>query len=167
MNADAWEAILELRERAKAYRGTEPEHYVFPACCEGFRGEESKAPRRRRRWLETIDPTRPISSWRTAWRSLTKEAGLAGLRFHDLRHHAITELIEAGVPDQVIREIAGHVSPRMLAHYSHVRQEAKRKGLDALSGGAKQGLRHKPRHNRQLMRGYPRRKWLKEMVGLG
>ena len=29
--------------------------------------------------------------------------------------------------------IAGHVSPRMLALYSHVRLEAKRKALDALS----------------------------------
>jgi hypothetical protein len=31
--------------------------------------------------------------------------------------------------------IAGHVSRRMLAHYSHVRLDAKRKALDALSGG--------------------------------
>ena len=33
--------------------------------------------------------------------------------------------------------IAGHVSQRMLAHYSHVRIEAKRKALDALAVGAK------------------------------
>ena len=30
--------------------------------------------------------------------------------------------------------IAGHVSAKMLAHYSHVRLEAKRKALKALSG---------------------------------
>ena len=30
--------------------------------------------------------------------------------------------------------IAGHVSPKMLAHYSHVRLDAKRKALDALTG---------------------------------
>jgi hypothetical protein len=29
--------------------------------------------------------------------------------------------------------IAGHVSPKMLAHYSHVRLDAKRQALDALS----------------------------------
>jgi hypothetical protein len=29
--------------------------------------------------------------------------------------------------------IAGHVSPKMLAHYSHVRMNAKRKALDPLS----------------------------------
>ena len=61
------------------------------------------------------------------------KSSLHGLRFHDLRHHAITELAEGSTSDQVIMSIAGHVSPRMLAHYSHVRTEAKRKGLDALA----------------------------------
>jgi Phage integrase family len=74
-----------------------------------------------------------MSGWRSAWRSLTKEAGLHGLRFHDLRHHAVTELAESQASDQTIMAIAGHVSPRMLAHYSHVRMEAKRQALDALS----------------------------------
>lgn len=58
-----------------------------------------------------------------------------GLRFHDLRHHAITELAESQTSDQTIMSIAGHISPKMLALYSHVRMNAKRKALDALSGG--------------------------------
>ena len=62
-----------------------------------------------------------------------KQAGLPGLRFHDLRHHAITELAESSASDQTIMAIAGHVSPKMLAHYSHVRLEAKRQALTALS----------------------------------
>jgi hypothetical protein len=33
--------------------------------------------------------------------------------------------------------IAGHVSQRMLAHYSYVRIDAKRKALDALAVGVK------------------------------
>ena len=57
----------------------------------------------------------------------------AGLRFHDLRHHAITELAESQASDQTVMAIAGHVSPRMLAHYSHVRLEAKRNALEAIS----------------------------------
>ena len=47
----------------------------------------------------------------------------------------MTELCEAQANDSIIREIAGHVSPKMLAHYSYVRLDAKRKALDALSGG--------------------------------
>ncbi len=73
-----------------------------------------------------------MKGWRTAWQSLTKEAGLAGLRFHDLRHQAITELCENGLSDMTIMGIAGHVSREMLQHYSHIRLEAKRKALDGL-----------------------------------
>ena len=58
---------------------------------------------------------------------------MAGLRFHDLRHHAITELAESQASDSTVMAIAGHVSPKMLAHYSHVRLQAKRTALDALS----------------------------------
>jgi len=64
---------------------------------------------------------------------------LHGLRFHDLRHHAIRELAESQAKDSIIREIAGHVSSKRLAHYSHVRMETKRKVLDALSGGGSGG----------------------------
>jgi hypothetical protein len=40
---------------------------------------------------------------------------------------------EAGVPDRVIMDIAGHVSPRMLIRYSHIQLEAKRAAIQALS----------------------------------
>jgi hypothetical protein len=58
---------------------------------------------------------------------------LHGLRFHDLRHHAITELVESQASERTIMAIAGHVSTRMLEHYNHIRMEAKRKALNALS----------------------------------
>jgi integrase len=145
LNASAMAAIVELYRRAKLNGGIEPSHYVFPACEH-----------------EKIDPTRPQTTWRTAWRRLTRmincpvcsrlqdpgevcsnneckadiskvKSPTAGLRFHDLRHHAITELAESQASDQTIMSIAGHVSPKMLAHYSHVRLEAKRTALDALS----------------------------------
>ena len=51
----------------------------------------------------------------------------------------MTELCEAEANDSIIREIAGHASPKMLAHYSHVRLEARRKALDAISGGGSGG----------------------------
>jgi integrase len=73
-----------------------------------------------------------MKGWRTAWRSLTRAAGLRGLRFHDLRHHAITELAELDLSDQTIMSIAGHVSREMLDHYSHIRLAAKRRALEAL-----------------------------------
>jgi integrase len=65
------------------------------------------------------------------------------VRFHDLRHHAITELAEAGATDYTILSIAGHISRRMLDHYCHVRLEPKKKALDLLEGKAKRNKRAK------------------------
>ena len=62
----------------------------------------------------------------------TAEAGLQGLRFHDLRHTVITELAEMGVADHVLESISGHLSRRMLEHYSHIRIDARRQALVAL-----------------------------------
>ena len=56
-----------------------------------------------------------------------------GLRSHDLRNHAVTKLAESSeASEQTIMAIAGHVSRQMLEHYSHIRQEAKRRATDAL-----------------------------------
>jgi len=41
-------------------------------------------------------------------------------------------LAESGAGEETIRDIAGHVSKRMLKHYSHIRMEAKRKALEAI-----------------------------------
>jgi hypothetical protein len=55
------------------------------------------------------------------------------LRFHDLRHTAITKLAESQASDQTIMAIAGHVSRAMLEHYSHIRMAAKRAALDSIA----------------------------------
>jgi integrase len=125
LNANAWAAVLELRERAKNVSGENisPDWFLFP------HGEGFTRP----------DPTRPMRSWRTAWRRIIKAAGLVGFRFHDLRHHAITELAESRASDQTIMAIAGHVSARMLSHYSHVRLDARRSALDALASKSSAG----------------------------
>jgi integrase len=151
LNADAWAVILELYRRSQALGATESSHFLFPACETAH-----------------FDPTRNVKSWRTAWRRLTRairceacgmlqnpretclgcgdsiaelKSPFDGFRFHDLRHQAITELAESKASDQTIMSIAGHVSKKMLQHYSHVRLEAKRDALDALTmGRGKQGV---------------------------
>ncbi len=77
------------------------------------------------------DPTRPITSFKTAWIQVRQKAGVKG-RWHDNRHTLITELAESGAGDEVIMSIAGHVSRAMLSRYSHVRMEAKRRALDEI-----------------------------------
>ena len=77
-------------------------------------------------------PERPISSFKTSWKNVRKKAGVT-IRFHDLRHTAITKLAESGAPDETILAIAGHISREMLSHYSHIWTEAKRRALEAIS----------------------------------
>jgi integrase len=78
------------------------------------------------------DPTRPITSFKTAWSKVRLKAGVKG-RWHDNRHTLVTELAESGAGDEVIMSIAGHVSRAMLSRYSHVRMEAKRRALDEIA----------------------------------
>src|SRR5262245_23119827 len=113
-------------ERADLLGHTESEHYLWPACQWG-----------------RFDPTQPMLKWDTAWRALRDAAGLPGLRFHDLRHTVITELAEMGIADHVLESISGHLSRRMLEHYSHIRIDAKRQALDALDEQRKRDL-HEP-----------------------
>ena len=80
---------------------------------------------------QPTDPTRHVTSLKTAWRMVREKAKVKG-RFHDNRHTLITELAESGAGDQTIMDIAGHVSKQMLKHYSHIRMEAKRQALESL-----------------------------------
>jgi len=82
------------------------------------------------------DPTRPITSFKTAWTKVRQKAGVKG-RWHDNRHTLVTELAESGAGDEVIMSIAGHVSRAMLSRYSHVRMEAKRRALDEIAARQK------------------------------
>jgi integrase len=58
-----------------------------------------------------------------AWLAIKQEIGLRELRFHDLRHEAISRLVEAGLSDQEVAAISGHKSAQMLMHYTHLRSE--------------------------------------------
>ena len=119
LNEACKKTLANLYAKAQLIGAADPEHFVFP-----WHGREQK-----------IDPSRPITSWRSAWRSILKKAarndageviypGLLRVRFHDARHTAVTTLAEKGLPDWVIQAQVGHVAPQMMKTYSHVRRLA-------------------------------------------
>lgn len=57
------------------------------------------------------------------WLNVKREQGLADVRFHDLRHEAISRFVEAGFSDQEVSAISGHKSMQMLKRYTHLRAE--------------------------------------------
>jgi integrase len=131
LNSALVRVILDHKIWYEARIGTiSPDYYVFPFG-------------RSRHW----DPTKPITTFKTAWQNLKKRTGIQ-IRFHDLRHTVITKLAEEGAPDETIRAIAGHVSKRMLTHYSHIRTEFKRKALEAVATKLPEQNQSKPKLRR-------------------
>jgi len=116
LNATCLYVVAYLRDPAAQFRFTEPKHFVFP-----WHGRNKR-----------LDPTRGMTSWRTAWRNIRRAAGLTHVRFHDGRHTAITTLAEKGLPDWVIQAQVGHVAPEMMKTYSHIRREALNQAAAAL-----------------------------------
>jgi integrase len=120
---DAARRVVPLNQNAATvldfwrsrFPNAKPEHFVFPA------NEQHHT-----------DPTQRLKDVRSGWRNAVRAAKLGRLRFHDLRHTAITKLAEGQASDSTILAVAGHCSRRMLEHYSHIRMDAKRKALEAI-----------------------------------
>jgi integrase len=119
LNDLARNALAAVIERANRLGSVLPEHYLFPY--------------RERKRGRNYDPVRHQTTFKTAWREMIGAADLPGLRMYDLRHHAITMLLEnPEVSEETAEQIAGHITHQMKKQYSHVRLETKRTALDAL-----------------------------------
>jgi integrase len=59
------------------------------------------------------------NAFRLAWIRLRNRAGLNDLRFHDLRHEAISRFFELGLNASEVALISGHNDMRMLFRYTH------------------------------------------------
>jgi integrase len=152
INVGAMAALARLRRRDEAVGSSEPHHYVFPACERNKIDPTKPQKTWRTAWRSLVEETATRASDKAA-----KEAEIDGteiemarkkarrpfiaddgtrLRFHDLRHQAITELSEGGASDATMMALAGHISREMLEHYSHVRMAAKRTALDRLGSAS-------------------------------
>lgn len=66
------------------------------------------------------------------WGGIKEAIGIADLHFHDLRHEAVSRLVEGGLSDQEVASISGHKSMQMLRRYTHLRAEDLVAKLDGL-----------------------------------
>ena len=118
LNEVAKWAVSKVYQRAIKLGSTKPEHYLFPIRVK--RNE--------------YDPTRSASRWflRCSWNHLRDISGFHQLRPHDLRHHAITRMLENGVDGELVNAISGHVSKRMREFYSHQRVRVRYEAAQAI-----------------------------------
>ena len=63
------------------------------------------------------------NAFRLAWDRLRSRADLGDLRFHDLRHEAISRFFEMGLSMPEVALMSGHKDPRMLFRYTHIKPE--------------------------------------------
>lgn len=129
LNGDSLRAANMLLDRARQIGSRNPEHFVLPF-------------RIRRNWY---DPTRQMSDsgLNKQWIEVRDAADLSWFRPYDLRHTAITRFAEAGTAIQVLMDMAGHVSQKMQAHYTHISQQAKRQAVAMVSLAAAEKKPHK------------------------
>ncbi|HVG30826.1 MAG TPA: site-specific integrase [Pyrinomonadaceae bacterium] len=105
MSAQVREIMLELR------RAAEGSEYVFANPQTG----------------------RAYTELRRPFDSACREAGVKGLRWHDLRHTFGTRLAEAGHSEATIAELMGHSDPKTTRRYTHGTERAKRAAVEATS----------------------------------
>ena len=67
-----------------------------------------------------------------AFREACKKARIEGLRFHDLKHTAITRMVELGIPIVDISKIVGTSYNLIVERYSH-QKESLRKAVESLA----------------------------------
>ena len=89
----------------------DPEDFVFPS--------------------ETGEPRSPNGWMKWEFYPALKRAGVAPFRFHDLRHYAVSRLIQQGANVLQISRIAGHADPSItLRVYSHLLSDGPAEAAD-------------------------------------
>ena len=69
-------------------------------------------------WL--VDLSRPRSTELSLWPKVCRQAGIEGVRLHDLRHTFASHAVMQGVPLPVVSRLLGHLHPRMTFRYAHI-----------------------------------------------
>jgi integrase len=81
----------------------------------------------------------PITTIKTFWRSVTRQAGLEGVRVHDLRHSFASVLASGGASLVLIGQLLGHTQAATTQRYSHlvdsVQREAVERAAAVIAGG--------------------------------
>lgn len=76
-----------------------------------------------------------VKSFRTAWELAREKAGLATVRFHDLRSEYASRLVECGVPLSQVRDLLGHCSIIVTERYDRVRLDSLKAAVARLDDG--------------------------------
>src|SRR5712671_5165502 len=122
-----------LQPSAPHRRGPEREESPDPTCtpqCE-------EALNVLRHWREQSGVGTRVfdvaTGFRTAWGKALKRAGISKFRWHDLRHHFASRLVQHGVPLNTVRELLGHSTVDMSLSYARLAPDQRREAVAKLN----------------------------------
>jgi integrase len=88
------------------------------------------------RWREQTHGGRRVfefsTGFKTAWAKLLKRANITKFRWHDLRHHFASRLVQLGVPLNTVRDLLGHSLVGMSLRYAHLAPDQRREAVAKL-----------------------------------
>ena len=150
-------AVVALSFWATHFPERKPEHYVFPSERYGGNGDGfALSPK-----AYHVDPSKPIGSIKEAWEAARLRAARIlkgeteatdantetepkeavaplGCRFHDLRHTAVSRMLNNGVPIAKVAKIVGWSKSTMVlmaARYGHFSLNDLREAVESISNG--------------------------------
>jgi integrase len=85
---------------------------------------------------------RPRTDLKRPWASITKAAGLDGLRLHDLRHSFASLGAGGGLGLPIVGKLLGHSQPSTTAKYAHLDADPLRRAVDSI-GAQIEGMMRK------------------------
>ena len=87
---------------------------------------------------------RPRSDLKRPWLAVSRHAGLAGVRLHDLRHSFASFGAGGGLGLPIIGKLLGHAEARTTQRYSHLADDPLRKASNAIADQIAVAMGEKP-----------------------
>jgi integrase len=81
--------------------------------------------------FENPKTSKPITDIKKGWAAALRDAGIAHIRFHDIRHTFGTRAVDGGAPLSAVKEVMGHSDIRTTIRYVDATDECKRKAVEA------------------------------------
>jgi integrase len=122
-------ARVAIQVWAEQFPDRADDHFVFPSEHVGAGGDNFDAN------ITGTKPSKAVGTLKTAWRTAKKAAGVKA-RWHDLRHTAVTRLLENGQTLPMVASIMGwsaSTTVRMAQRYGHISTDARRAAMEAMS----------------------------------
>ena len=80
------------------------------------------------------DPEKPRADLKRPWEAVSKRAGLAGVRLHDLRHTYASFGAGGGLGLPIIGKLLGHSQASTTARYAHLDNDPLRRASESIAG---------------------------------